>query len=304
MATTVGSGSYTYEALEDWAKVPDGLNAPMAAVAVDSQDRVYGFNRGEKGVLVFDRDGNLVGDWGSTDFAFPHAIYADPQDNIWIVDRNLCQIFKYTPEGKLLMTIGEAGRRSDTGADNSVLSSDGYKAVTHPGGPFNLPAGIGVAASGRIFISDGYANCQVHRYSAEGKHELSWGTPGSGPGEFMLPHGAWVDSRGRVLIADRENDRVQVFNQDGEFQSQWETKLIGPAVIWEDGDGIFYVAEHNGGFFSVLSPEGGLIARWGDEKFRSCHGVAGDSQGSIYFVQPIGGEGSRGRRVVKYVRKG
>ena len=74
------------------------------------------------------------------------------------------------------------------------------------------------------------------------------------------------------------------------------------AVIWEDGEGVFYVAEHNGGFFSVLSPDGELIARWGDEKFRSCHGVSGDSEGNIYFVQPVSGEGSTGRRIVKYVR--
>ena len=302
MATKVGSDKYSYEVLEDWSKLPQGWHAPMAALTVDSKDRIYGFNRGEHSIIVFDRDGNFLSSWGEGLFAFPHAIYADPQDNIWVVDRNHGEICKFTSDGKLLMTIGERGYRSDTGADNSVFSSDGYKAVTRPGGPFNLPAGIGVAKSGDIFISDGYANCEVHKFAADGKHVKSWGTPGSGPGQFMLPHGAWVDARGRVLIADRENDRVQVFSQDGDFIEQWPTKLIGPAVIWEDGEGVFYVAEHNGGFFSVLSPDGELIARWGDQKFRSCHGVSGDSQGSIYFVQPVSGEGSTGRRIVKYVR--
>ena len=256
MTTTVGDGTHAYQAQEDWAQVPEGWHAPMAAVAVDSQDRVYGFNRGEHGVIVFDRDGNFLHDWGGADFAFPHAIYADPDDHIWIVDRNLCQIFKFTPDGEMLMTIGEKGFRSDTGADNSVFSSDGYRAVTRPGGPFNLPAGIGVARSGKIFISDGYANCQVHRFSAQGTHEKSWGEPGSGPGQFMLPHGAFVDSRGRVLIADRENDRVQVFSQEGEYITEWATKLIGPAVLWEDRHGAVHVAEHNGGFFSVLTLDG------------------------------------------------
>ena len=302
MAATVGSGKYKYQVIEDWARVPNDWNAPMAAVTVDSQDRVYGFNRGEHGVIVFDKDGNYLSDWGVTEFAFPHAIYADADDNIWIVDRNNQQIYKYTSDGTLLMTIGEKGYRSDTGADNTDLGSNGYRMVTQGAEPFNMPAGIAVAPSGEIFVSDGYANCRVHKFSAEGKLIKSWGEPGHGPGQFMLPHGACVDSKGRLLIADRENDRVQVFTQDGDFISQWPTKLIGPAVVWEDRDGICYVAEHNGGFFSVLSVDGELLARWGDIKFRSCHGAAGDSEGNIYFVQPTSGEGSRGRRIVKYVR--
>lgn len=299
--TTVGTGNHAYDVISDWAKVPEGWNAPMAAVTVDSQDRIYGFNRGEHGVIVFGKDGNYLSDWGETEFAFPHAIYADPDDNIWIVDRDAGQIYKYTTEGKRLMTIGEKGFRSDTGADNSVFSSSGYGEVTHGGGPFNLPAGIAVAANGDIFVADGYANCEVHRFSADGKHLKSWGSPGSGPGEFTLPHGAWVDSKGQVLIADRENNRIQVFSQDGDFISQWPSEMIGPAVVYIDKDDIAYVAEHNGGMFSILTMEGETIERWGGMEFRSCHGVSGDSEGSIYFVQPV--EGQQGRKLVKYVRK-
>ncbi|MCH7802228.1 MAG: 6-bladed beta-propeller [Chloroflexi bacterium] len=301
MTTTVGAGTHSYDVISDWAKVPEGWNAPMAAVTVDSQDRIYGFNRGERGIIVFDKDGNYLSDWGETDFAFPHAIYADPSDNIWIIDRNAGQVLKYTPEGELLMTIGEKGYRSDTGADNSVFSSSGYGEVTHGGGPFNLPAGIAVAANGNIFVADGYANCEVHKFSPDGEHLKSWGSPGSGPGEFMLPHGAWVDSRGQVLIADRENNRVQVFSQDGDFISQWPSEMIGPAVVYIDKDDVAYVAEHNGGMFSILTLDGEVISRWGGMEFRSCHGVSGDSEGSIYFVQPV--EGQQGRKLVKYVRQ-
>ena len=303
MAAIVGSGDYTYEVNEDWARLPDGWHAPMAAVTVDSQDRVYGFNRGERGVIVFDKRGNYLYDWGETGFSFPHAIYADGQDNIWIVDRNDQQALKYTPQGELLMTIGEKGYRSDTGADPADFGSSGYTQVTRGGEPFNMPAGIAVAPSGDIFIADGYANARVHRFGADGALLKSWGEPGDGPGEFMLPHGACVDNRGNVLIADRENDRVQVFTQDGEFVAQWPTKLIGPAVVWQDADSVCYVAEHNGGYFSVLNADGELLARWGDAKYRSCHGAAGDSEGSIYFVQPTSGEGSGGRRIVKYTRR-
>ena len=303
MVNTVGSGKYIFEVIEDWAKVPPGWSAcGMAAVAVDSQDRVYGFSRGEHPVIVFNTKGEYLCSWGEGMFAFPHAIRADPQDNIWIVDRDHCQVFKFTTRGELLMTIGTKGYRSDTGADNTA-DRYVYKRVTHPGGPFNLPTDVAVTGAGDLFISDGYANCEVHRFSADGKHLYSWGQPGSGPGQFMLPHSVWIDSRGRVLVADRENDRVQVFTQSGDFIAQWPTKLIGPATFWVDRDDTVYLPEHNSGCFSVLTLDGGLLARWGAEKFKSCHGVAGDSEGSIYFVQPVSGEGSKGRQIVKYVRK-
>ncbi len=298
--TTVGSGKHTFEAVHDWAKLPDGWDAPMAAVAVDSQDRVYGFNRGERGVIVFDTDGGYIDHW-SAEFVFPHAIYADPSDNIWIVDRDAGQVLKYTPDGELQMTIGERGYRSDTGADNSVFDSNGWVDVTHGGEPFNLPAGVAVAPNGNIFIADGYANCRVHKFAPDGSLMHSWGEPGSGAGQFALPHGVWIDAAGRVLVADRENDRVQVFDQDGGYIGQWPAELIGPAVVWMDVDGFGYVAEHNSGNFSILDSEGNTQTRWGGPEFRSCHGAAGDSDGNIYFIQPV--PGKKGRQIVKYLRK-
>ena len=116
----VGSGKHTFEVIENWAKVPPGWNAPMVAVTVDSQDRVYGFNRGEHPVIVFDKNGEFLYSWGEGLFAFPHGIRADSQDNIWIVDRNGGQIFKFTTRGEVLMTIGTRGYRSDTGADGTT----------------------------------------------------------------------------------------------------------------------------------------------------------------------------------------
>ena len=176
--TTIGSGDLSFEIVSNWAKLPDDWDAPMAAVTVDSQDRVYGFNRGERGVIVFDTDGNYQSHWADAEFAFPHAIYADPSDNIWIVDRDAGQVLKYSTDGDLLMSIGERGFRSDTGADNSVLGSNGWVDVTHGGEPFNLPAGVAVAPNGDIFVADGYANCRVHKFTSEGEHLKSWGDPG------------------------------------------------------------------------------------------------------------------------------
>jgi sugar lactone lactonase YvrE len=300
--TMVGSGPYTYAVQEEWQQLPAGWNMPAAAVAVDSQDRVFCYNRDPNHpIIVFDRDGNYLYDWGNGMFRFPHAIVIDDEDMIWLVDRDHGQIMKFTPEGELLMTIGEKGFRSDTGVDPNNFSSQAYKDVTHGGGPFNLPTDIAFAPSGEMFITDGYGNARVHKFAADGTHMFSWGEPGTGPGEFNMPHGVHIDKEGRVLVCDRENDRVQVFTQEGAYVSTWDTRLIGPAVFHVDDDDVIYIPEHNGGLISILTPQGERLTQWGDPEFRSCHGIAGDSRGDIYVVQPI--KGMRGRRIVKYVRQ-
>ena len=306
MATTgtiVGSGKYTYEVNEDWARLPESWVVPAAAVTVDSQDRVYCFNRSpEHPVIVFDREGKYLHSWGGGLFAFPHTIRADEHDNLWLVDRELGQMLYFSRAGELLRTIGTRGYRSDTGVDPSDASSSAYKKVTHGGGPFNLPTDIALTPSGEMFITDGYGNARVHKFAADGTHLLSWGEPGTGPGQFSLPHGVWIDKHGRVLVCDRENDRVQVFDQAGKFLRVWPTKLIGPAMFYVDAHDTVYIPEHNGGLISVLTLEGERLAQWGDPSFRSCHGIWGDSRGDLYVVRP--GAWGRQRRVVKHLRLG
>ena len=232
MVTMVGSGKYTYEINEDWARLPKGWEMPAAAVAVDSHDNVFAFNRDPNHpIVVFDRDGHYLYSWGEGQIRFAHAILIDKDDNVWLVDRDHGQVMKYTGLGEPLMTIGAKDYRSDTGVDPTDYGSTTYRKVTHPGEPFNLPAGIALSPSGEIFIADGYANCRIHRFSRQGELILSWGRPGAGPGEFHLPHGVWIDRHGRVLVADRENDRVQVFTQEGEHITIWPTKLIGAALF-------------------------------------------------------------------------
>jgi sugar lactone lactonase YvrE len=151
-----------------------------------------------------------------------------------------------------------------------------------------------------MFVTDGYGNARVHKFSPEGKLLLSWGEPGKGPGQFNLPHGIWIDRNGRLLVADRENDRVQVFDQQGRLLEIWPTELIGPAILYVDREDSVYIVEHNSGMVSVLTLAGERLARWGDPAFKSCHGIWGDSRGDIYVVRS--GPWGRQRHVVKHVR--
>jgi DNA-binding beta-propeller fold protein YncE len=301
METIVGSGKHTYRVHVDWAKIPAGVELKPAAVAVDSKDRVYAFNRvPDHPVVVFDRDGHFLSSWGAGMFKFPHSIRFDDQDFAWLSDEHLQQFYKFTADGQLLRTIGERGYRSDTGVPDDDFTSVAWKKVTHSGGPFNLPTDIAIAPDGSMFMTDGYGNARVHKFSAEGTHLFSWGEPGTGPGQFNLPHGIWIDRRGRVLVADRENDRVQIFDQQGKLLEIWPTELVGPAFFYVDNEDIVYIAEHNSGMVSILTLDGERLARWGAPIHRSCHGIWGDSRGDIYVVMP--GEWGRVRKVVKYER--
>ena len=287
MRKVVGTGKYTYEMDEGWAKTPEGWDLKVAAVAIDSKDRVFSFNRdADHPVVVFDREGNYLKHWGAGVIAEAHAILIDSNDIVWAVDKVNGQIMKFTTDGELLMTIGTKGFRSDTGADPDIFDGPVHKNVTRAGQPFNLPTGIAVAPSGEIFVSDGYANCQVHKFSPQGERLLSWGEPGQGPGQFYLPHGIWIDRFGQVMVADRENDRVQVFDKEGKHLSTWSTPLFGPSNFYVDREDIVFIPEHDGGAFSVMTLEGERLAQWGWPLMYTCHGVWLDSHRDLYVVQP------------------
>ena len=302
MDPVVGSGRHTYHVNENWAQVPDGIEFKPAAVAVDSQDRVFAFSRSDTHpVVIFDRNGKYEGSWGAGLFKYPHAIRFNADDTVWITDEYLGQFMLFTNDGKLLRTIGERGFRSNTGVPDDNFTSGAFRHVTHGGAPFNLPTDIATAPDGSMFMTDGYGNARVHKFSAEGKHLFSWGEPGTGPSQFNLPHGVWIDRRGRVLVADRENDRVQVFDQQGKLLTIWPTELIGPAFFYVDDEDVVYIPEHNGGMVSILTLDGERLARWGAPIHKSVHGIWCDSRKDLYVVQP--GEWGRIRRVVKYTRK-
>jgi DNA-binding beta-propeller fold protein YncE len=277
--TTVGTGKYTYRLEQDWAKLPPGEEfGTVSAVATDSQDRVYAFQRKDPPVVVFDRNGNYLSAWGHGNFENPHGIFI-ADDIVYLTDREGSVAMKYTLEGKPLQLIGTRGVYSDTGCEVAG------EVVPRSAGPFNYVTEMVPSPSGDIYISDGYRNARVHRYSNDGTLISSWGEPGKGgPNEMHLPHSLIVGQDGRVYVCDRENSRIQIFNGEGKYIDMW-TDMQRPLDISQDKDGMFVISERpeegKPPQISVLDPEGKVLARWPS---RSAHGSWVDAHGDIYLA--------------------
>lgn len=272
---TVGGGKYRYEVNENWAKLPQGMTlGEVSAAAVDSQDRVYVFQRKDPPVVVFDKDGNYLNSWGHGSTNFAHGIYIGSDDLIYLTDRDDHVCLKYTVDGKPLQILGTRGKFSDTGCEE-----DSGK-VLRPGGPFNKPSGMVNSPSGDLYVSDGYRNCRVHRFSADGHLIHSWGEPGkTAPNEFHAPHDLWVDKQGVVYVCDRDNERVQVFSANGEYKAMW-TDMGRATSIWMDADETVYITELTPAL-GVWDKQGNLLQRV--ESVPS-HWITGDSHGDLYLA--------------------
>jgi DNA-binding beta-propeller fold protein YncE len=284
----VGSGEFTYRIVEDWGSLPHGWQLyDVAAVGVDSKDQVFVFHRGEHPVIVFDRDGNFLRAWGDDVFVHAHGIHIGPDDMVYLTDDYDHCVRKCTPDGKVLLTIGIPGEPTP------------YMSGT----PFNRCTHTALSPRGDIYVSDGYGNGRIHQYSPDGKLMRSWGEPGSGKGQFNLPHNISCDEDGWVYVADRENHRIQVFDGNGRFETQWHNlhrpcgmyMPVGKCPLCYVGEtGPYYAfnrgAPNLGPRVSILSNQGELLARitttpaagTGPGQFLGPHGLAVDSHGDIY----------------------
>jgi DNA-binding beta-propeller fold protein YncE len=289
----VGTGKYTYELIQDFPKLPPGeALGIVSTVATDSQDRVYVFQRKDPPVMVFDRDGNYLNCWGIGAITDPHGMTI-VDDIVYITDRSDSVAVTFTLDGKPLQVIGQRGVHSDTGCDRPG------DLVPRAAGPFNYPTEMVPSPSGDLYVSDGYRNARVHRFTHDGQLVKSWGAPGkTEPGHFHLPHSVLVAPDGKVYICDRTNRRVQIFSADGEFLSMW-TGMGGPNDISRDKDGVFYICEQEVDgeppFVSVRDGNGAVLARW---EIRHAHGLWVDSHGDIYLGL------TTNHSVDKYVRVG
>lgn len=233
----IGAHKLEYEVLEGWEQLPEGWSfVEVAGVAVDSQDRVYVFNRGAHPMIVFDKEGKFLNAWGEGIFTNAHGIYIDRDDNLWCADNFDHTVRKFTTEGELLMTLGDTEHPSETGFKLNESP------VTHAAGPFNMVTNAAIAPDGDLFVADGYGNARVHRFSADGTLKASWGEPGSEPGQFNLPHSIAVDRSGKVYVADRENSRVQIFTAEGELIGIWDW-VNRPCDLFIDEQENMYIAE-------------------------------------------------------------
>jgi DNA-binding beta-propeller fold protein YncE len=263
------------------------------AVCVDSKDNVYVFNRGAHPVIVFDRDGNFLRSWGEDiGFTRAHGASVGPDDLLYLTDDQGHAVRKCSAEGKVLMTIGMPNK----------------PAPRFSGDPFNLCTHTALSPRGDIYVSDGYHNARVHKYSPDGKLLLSWGEPGTAPGQFSLVHNIACDDEGWVYVADRENHRVQVFDGDGKYHAQWNnlgrpcglfvTRGANPLGI------IGELAPDNVATFSkgvpnlgprvtiVDAKQGEILSYVGTQplgeapgQFIAPHGIALDSHGDIYVAE-------------------
>jgi DNA-binding beta-propeller fold protein YncE len=290
---TVGTGKYTYNVIQDWAKLPPGETfAMVSAVATDAQDRVYAFQRKDPPIAVFDRQGKFLTSWGNGAFLFAHGIFI-ANDTVYLTDRDSSVCLMYTLDGKPIQMLGRHGVHSDTGCEKPG------DLVPRAAGPFNYPSELVPAPSGDLYVSDGYRNARVHRFTWDGQLKKSWGEPGkTAPGQFHLPH-SLVVAHEKVYVCDRENHRLQVFDLDGKFLELW-TDIQRPMDISVDRDGMLVVSEgsvnNSSARISILDTAGKVLSRF------DCrgpgHGSWVDSHGDIYVgLNNPGG-------IDKFVRQG
>ncbi|MBM3934068.1 MAG: hypothetical protein FJ319_07170 [SAR202 cluster bacterium] len=294
MQRRFGFGNYLYEYVEGWAKFPG--RGVASDIAIDSRGLAYVAYRKAPypatrtgTILVLDHNGRFVRSFGDNLLATPHGILIGPNDEIYHADAYNHTVTQFNTAGDALMTIGTPGKLGE------------------PGQPFAGPTNIARSRSGDLFVSDGYKQNRVHRFSADGKLKLSWGSgdpvyhemsmtgkvssrPGVGPGEFNLPHGIAIDRNDRVYVLDRSNERVQVFDDTGNFLAEWKD-IPSPNDVAIDADGNLHMLSDMA--VQVMSPDGTVLGRWGEtgegsgQLRRVPHGLWMDRNGDIYIAEVI-----------------
>ena len=313
MADTFGQGRFRYHVASTWASFPgDGPHGEAVGVACDSRGRVFVFLRAPTPVRIHEADGTFVGTWGEGVFVRPHGIFIGPDDTVYCTDDFDHSVRAFTPEGRLLLTLGTRGQASDTGA-----TSIDYRTIRHAGPPFHFPTNLALGPTGDLYVADGYGNARIHRFAPDGRLLQAWGEPGSGPGQFHVPHGIDVDADGTIYVADRENSRIQLFTAAGVHRGEW-TDVARPCQVFIDREhGWIYVAElgfragrwpgtgthkpgETGGRVSIFDRAGTLQARWGggDDptaagNFFAPHDLWVDSRGDLYVAEVALSAGGR-----------
>ena len=285
---TLGSGDFSYNVEVNWETVPDDYGdgwREVPAVYADDDDNVYLFTRGDHPMMVFDSSGNFVKSWGEGVFTRGHGISKGPNNTLYLTDDGDHTMRQCTLDGEVLMTIGVPGTPAP------LFSGDPFNRCTHTATD---------PKTGDIYVSDGYGNSRIHKYSSDGNLLFSWGEPGNLPGQFSIAHNICTDNAGLVYVADRENHRIQVFDDKGKFLDQWGS-VHRPCGLYIDNDaGLVYVGELGSGQnvdskvpnigprVSIWNMKGELQAQIGNGygletgQFIAPHGICLDSHKNIY----------------------
>ena len=272
----VGTGDFKYEVVDSWPNMPRHWSFNSASdVSVNSDDEIYVFSRGLHPLTVWTKNGDFITSWGEGTFSNNElGIYIKENDDIWLVDASFHIATHHKPDGKLINTLGE-----------KLAPSNTFK-----GEPFNMPTGLAISPKGDIFVSDGYGNKKIHKFNSSGKLIKSWGTFGNGPGEFAILHNLAIDEEGLIYVCDRENNRIQIFDDEGNYINEWNDLLM-PGDISINGDIVYVIEQSAQGGVSIWTKTGELITRWHGERgpgkgsIISGHGIAVDSEGSIYVAE-------------------
>ena len=294
---------------QGWPQLSFGFRLSQpSGIGIDTSQNIFVFNRtgrtweepfpdtliSRDAILMLDRQtGKILKSWGSDLFIMPHGLTVDHQNNIWVTDVSLQEVFKFSHDGKLLMKIGIT---RETGSDSLR---------------FNRPTDVAVAEDGSFYVSDGYINSRIVKFSADGKYLFEWGTKGNKPGQFNIPHAIDLDKNGNVYVADRENDRIQVFDPNGKFLKEFNDKKfegLYSVTIDKSTQHLFAVDFlvvmkyfTKGSNIMEYDETGKLITRFGrstsvDAPVTRFHDIAVDNEGSIYVCDIIG------NKIMKYRR--
>lgn len=301
-----------YELVQHWPDLPGDLKlGNPTGIGIDTNQNIVVFHRagrewpllgsmpgkliGDKTILIINKEnGKLINAWGNNLFIMPHGLKVDRQNNIWVTDVGLQQVFKFSSDGKLLLTLGEAGV---AGIDSAH---------------FNMPTDIAIAKDGSFYVSDGYGNSRIIKFSPAGKFLFARGKKGNGKGEFNIPHGIALDNYGNVYVADRQNNRIQIFDSTGKFIKQFPGNAMGAmcAVAFDHSqsklfavdDLTFLKIKHRGSDVFVFDTAGNVQTRFGrsglyDGHTSWYHDLAVDKEGNIYVGDILGNTIQKFRKV-------